>query len=77
MKIALGNDHPGYPTKKEVIDVLKSLGVEVIDFSSYGPEKVDFPDITRKVCDAVRKGQRDRGIMVCGTRLLQKEKDGL
>jgi ribose 5-phosphate isomerase B len=75
MKIALGNDHAGYPMKKEVIDVLKSLGVEVIDFGSYGPEKVDFPDIARKVCDAVRQGRADRGIMVCGTRLLQKGKD--
>jgi ribose 5-phosphate isomerase B len=67
MKVALGNDHAGYPMKKEVIEVLKSLGVEVIDFGSYGPEKVDFPDIARKVCDAVRQGQADRGIMVCGT----------
>ena len=67
MKIALGNDHAGYPMKKEVIEVLKSLGVEVIDFGSYGPEKVDFPDIARKVCDAVRQGKADRGIMVCGT----------
>jgi len=67
MKIALGNDHAGYPMKKEVIDVLKSLGVEVIDFGSYGPEKVDFPDIARKVCDAVRQGRAERGIMVCGT----------
>jgi ribose 5-phosphate isomerase B len=50
-----------------VIEVLKSLGVEVIDFGSYGPEKVDFPDIARKVCDAVRQGKADRGIMVCGT----------
>jgi ribose 5-phosphate isomerase B len=67
MKIALGNDHAGYPMKKEVIEVLRSLGVEVIDFGSYDPEKVDFPDIARKVCDAVRQGQADRGIMVCGT----------
>jgi ribose 5-phosphate isomerase RpiB len=28
MKIALGNDHAGYPMKKEVIDVLKSSGVD-------------------------------------------------
>jgi len=67
MKIALGNDHCGYPMKKEVMDILKSLGADIIDHGSYGPEPVDFPDIARKVCDSVRKGKADRGIMVCGT----------
>jgi len=67
MKIALGNDHCGYPMKDEVIAILKSLGVEIIDHGCYSPEPVDFPDIARKVCDSVRKGEADRGIMVCGT----------
>jgi len=67
MKIALGNDHAGYPMKQEVLTALKSLGVEVIDHGSYTPEPVDFPDIARKVCDSVRRGETDRGIMVCGT----------
>jgi len=67
MKIALGNDHAGYPMKQEVLAALKSLGIEVIDHGSYTPEPVDFPDIARKVCDSVRRGEADRGIMVCGT----------
>jgi ribose 5-phosphate isomerase B len=67
MRIALGNDHAGYPMKAEVMAILKSLGVEVIDHGGYGPEPVDFPDIARKVCDSVRKREADRGIMVCGT----------
>lgn len=67
MKIALGNDHAGYSLKDEVISILKSLGVEIIDFGSYTPDPIDFPDIASKVCDAVRKKEADRGIMVCGT----------
>lgn len=67
MKIALGNDHAGYPLKDEVISILKSLGVDIIDHGSYTPDPVDFPDIARKVCDSVRKKEADRGIMVCGT----------
>jgi len=67
MKIALGNDHSGYSMKADVKAILESLGVEVIDFGSYGPETVDFPDIARKVCDAVRHGEADRGVMLCGT----------
>ncbi len=67
MKVALGNDHSGFPMKSEVRAILESLGVEVIDFGSYTPESVDFPDIARKVCDAVRHGEADRGVMLCGT----------
>lgn len=67
MRISLGNDHCGYAMKDEVIAILKSLGVEVIDHGCHSPEPVDFPDIARKVCDCVRKGGADRGIMVCGT----------
>lgn len=67
MKIALGNDHSGFPMKADVKAILVSLGVEVIDFGSYSTEMVDFPDIARKVCDAVRHGEADRGVMLCGT----------
>ncbi len=67
MKIALGNDHAGYRLKAEVLAILKSLGVEVFDHGCHSSEPVDFPDIVRKVCDSVRKGKADRGIMVCGT----------
>jgi ribose 5-phosphate isomerase B len=67
VRIALGNDHDGYRMKAEVMSILKSSGVEVIDHGCHSPEPVDFPDIARKVCDSVRKGEADRGIMVCGT----------
>ncbi|MBP1155693.1 MULTISPECIES: ribose 5-phosphate isomerase B [unclassified Paenibacillus] len=67
MKIALGNDHCGYPMKDKVKQVLESLGCEVIDLGCHSEEPVDFPDIARVVCDSVRRGDVVRGIMVCGT----------
>ena len=67
MKIAMGNDHSGYPMREVAKQIFASLGIEVIDFGSHTPENVDFPDIARKVCDAVRHGQADRGLMICGT----------
>jgi ribose 5-phosphate isomerase B len=67
MRIALGNDHSGYPMREAAKEILASLGIEVIDFGSATPEQVDFPDIARKVCDAVRHGQAERGLMICGT----------
>lgn len=53
--------------KAPVVEHLKSLGHEVTDFGTHSEEPVDFPDIAEKVCDAVRKGEADRGVMVCGT----------
>ena len=67
MKLAIGGDHAGFPLKEPVIKLLLAAGHEVQDFGSYTPEPVDFPDIAAKVCGAVRRGEVERGIMVCGT----------
>jgi ribose 5-phosphate isomerase B len=50
-----------------VIDFLRAEGHEVQDFGTHSTEPVDFPDIARLVCGAVRSGDAERGIMVCGT----------
>ncbi|WP_332630510.1 ribose 5-phosphate isomerase B [Halalkalibacter flavus] len=67
MIVSVGSDHAGFPLKSTVVEYLKSEGIEVIDHGSYTTEPVDFPDIARTVCDSVRNGQANRGIMVCGT----------
>ncbi len=67
MRLAVGGDHAGFPLKGPVIDLLRSWGHTVQDFGTYDTEPVDFPDIAQLVCDAVRKGEADRGILVCGT----------
>jgi ribose 5-phosphate isomerase B len=67
MKIALGNDHAGYPLKAHILETLRKLGVEVTDHGSHTSDPVDFPDLARLVCEDVRNGRADRGIMVCGT----------
>ena len=67
MKLAVGGDHAGFSLKGPVIDFLRAQGHEVEDFGTHTPEPVDFPDIARLVCGAVRSGQAERGIMVCGT----------
>ena len=67
LTLAVGGDHAGYPLKGAVIQFLRELGHTVDDCGSYDPAPVDFPDITRKVCDHVRSGRASRGILVCGT----------
>lgn len=67
MIVALGCDHAGFPLKSEVIDYLKSLGITVLDYGCHSIEEVDFPDITRSVCQSIKNGEAERGLMVCGT----------
>ena len=67
MKLAIGGDHAGFPLKGPLADLLRAAGYIVTDYGSYTPAPVDFPDIAQAVCNAVRKGDAERGIMICGT----------
>lgn len=66
MKIAIGSDHAGFPLKRLVFSKLSETN-DILDMGSYDPDPVDFPDIARKVCQAVLSGEAERGIMFCGT----------
>lgn len=67
MRLIIGADHAGYELKAIVVDALNDWGYEVEDVGTHTADPVDFPDITRRVCDPVRTGPYDRGILVCGT----------
>lgn len=67
MKVAVGGDHAGFPLKGHVIDILKELGHEVTNCGSFDPNPVDFPDITKVVCEKVRNREVEKAILVCGT----------
>ena len=67
MKIAFANDHSGYQMREDVLSVLDEMSIVVIDHGSKTPDRVDFPDLARKVCHSVRTAETDRGIMLCGT----------
>ena len=67
MKISVGSDHAGYELKIRLLDKIRELDHEIIDFGSFDPEPVDFPDIAKLVCKSVLDGESERGIMFCGT----------
>ncbi len=69
MRIALASDHAGYKLKSGVIDYLGKMGVPFTDFGCGPEEKVDYVDYGIKAVEAVKKGNCDRAIMVCGTGL--------
>ena len=67
MKISIGGDHAGFPLKGPIIERLEVWGHQVTDHGTHSTEPVDFPDVARLVCDQVRTGEAERGILVCGT----------
>ncbi len=67
MRIAVGNDHRGFELKKLVLKILDENGYEYQDFGSFNTAPVDYPDIARKVAEAVAQGGFDRGILICDT----------
>ena len=67
MRIAVGNDHRGFELKQTILKILAETGYEYQDFGSFNTASVDYPDIARKVAEAVTKDGFDRGILICDT----------
>lgn len=67
MKIAIGCDHAGLSLKQDILELLKILNVEYVDFGTNNADSVDYPDFGKKVSELVSSGKADRGILICGT----------
>ena len=52
--IAIGCDHGGFALKESIISHLQEKNIEFCDFGSYDGGPVDYPDIAKKVCSAIR-----------------------
>lgn len=67
MRIAIGADHAGFEMKRDLSGYLAKSGHEITDIGTHTAAPVDYPDIASGVAQAVRNGQADRGILVCGS----------
>jgi len=67
MRLVVGGDHAGYPLKVIAVAALREWGHEVEDVGTHSPATVDFPAIAWDVCERVRAGRAERGLLVCGT----------
>jgi len=67
MRIALGCDHRGLNLKRLAIDVITGRGDECQDFGCNDSAAVDYPDIARRVAEAVAGGGFRFGILVCSS----------
>ena len=67
MKIALGGDHAGYNYKNNLIEELEEEDFEPKDFGPMTSDSVDYPDFVHPVAEAVKSGEVDFGILICGS----------
>lgn len=65
--IAVGGDHAGYALKREVIQFIENLNIQVKDFGTYSELSVDYPDYVHPLASAVEKKEFDLGIVICGS----------
>jgi len=65
--IAIGSDHRGLNLKQFIIKLVTETGHSYEDFGSYTTDSVDYPDIAKKVAEAVATGYFERGILICDT----------
>lgn len=71
MKIVIGCDHGAVELKDSVKECLAGLEAveEINDVGTFGTTSVDYPDIAEKVCEEIKSGRADKGIVLCGTGL--------
>lgn len=65
--LAIGSDHGGYELKEHVKKHLEERGIEYKDYGTYTEDSCDYPDIAKAVCEGVKSGECERGILLCGT----------
>ncbi|HXW15984.1 MAG TPA: ribose 5-phosphate isomerase B [Terriglobia bacterium] len=67
MRLVIGSDHAGYELKQVLAEFLRASGHEVLDVGTYSTAPVDYPDYAEAVAGAVRDGQAERGVVICGS----------
>lgn len=66
MKIGIASDHRGYTKKEKIINYLKKIGYDVIDYGTNDEKSVDHPVYAFKLCEDVENSV-EKGILLCGT----------
>ena len=67
MTIAIGNDHAGTEYKFEIIKLLESKGIKVLNFGTDTNNSMDYADAIHPVAEAVENKKATYGIIICGS----------
>ena len=67
MRIAIGCDHRGLNLKQFIMKLITEVEHSYEDFGCYTTDSVDYPDIAKRVAEAVASGDFECGILICDT----------
>jgi ribose 5-phosphate isomerase B len=65
--LAIGSDHAGYELRLKVIKYLEAKGIALKDYGTFSQESVDYPDYAHEIAKAIKQGDHNQGILICGT----------
>lgn len=66
MKIGFGSDHAAAELKEALLEHLQQRGFECVDYNEK-TEGGEYPERGLAVAEAIRSGEIDKGVLVCGT----------
>jgi ribose 5-phosphate isomerase B len=68
VRVAVAFDHRGVKLRESILAELEALRHDAVDLGVDAPEpRVDYPDVARKLGEAVISGNAERGVLVCGS----------
>lgn len=67
MRLVVGADHAGYELKQQLIPIAEALGHAVLDVGTDSNAPVDYPDYAEALALAIRVGNGERGVLICGS----------
>lgn len=67
MQIFIASDHAGFGLKEFAKEVLSKQGLEVCDLGTHTPERVDYPDFARILCEKILATPESKGVLICGS----------
>jgi ribose 5-phosphate isomerase B len=68
MRVAVAFDHRGVKLRDRVLTEVPAAGHEPVDLGTdTDARRVDYPDKAREIGEAIRAGEAERGVLVCGS----------
>src|ERR687887_1812054 len=68
MRVAVAFDHRGVRLRERLLEELAALGHDVVDLGTDRSQpRIDYPDKARELGEAIRGGEAERGVLICGS----------
>jgi ribose 5-phosphate isomerase B len=68
VRVAAAFDHRGVHLRDQVLATLADVGCDTVDLGTDTDEvRIDYPDKARELGEAIRRGDAERGVLVCGS----------